>query len=167
MTTEPSFGTCVRCSQRVYGDGQACQAMGKLYHDSCFTCSACSQRLQKQPFYSVSGRLFCKDHFMYSDAHQSSESCNSCGFLIKDMVLQAMGKSYHPACFCCTVCHQSLEGARFCLDSANRVYCLKDYHRYVAPTCATCALPILPTEGSLVTERIVSMDRDYHVYCFH
>ncbi|CAF89486.1 unnamed protein product, partial [Tetraodon nigroviridis] len=25
------------------GANQACQAMGNLYHDSCFTCSACSR----------------------------------------------------------------------------------------------------------------------------
>lgn len=36
-------GTCVKCSKGVYGANQACQAMGNLYHDSCFTCGACSE----------------------------------------------------------------------------------------------------------------------------
>lgn len=38
-------GNCVKCSTPVYGASQACQAMGSLYHDSCFTCSACSKYL--------------------------------------------------------------------------------------------------------------------------
>ncbi|KAL2080595.1 hypothetical protein ACEWY4_024388 [Coilia grayii] len=141
--------------------------MGQLYHHSCFTCSVCSQLLQQQPFYSVSDQLFCEDHFMHSQVYYSKETCDSCGFLIKDTVLQAFGYCYHPACFCCVVCLQSLEGTQFCLDSANRVYCLKDYYRYIAPACATCGLPILPAQGSLVTERVVFMGRDYHVDCFH
>lgn len=36
-------GVCVKCNKAVYGANQACQAMGSLYHDSCFTCSACSK----------------------------------------------------------------------------------------------------------------------------
>lgn len=36
-------GACVKCSRGVFGAGQACQAMGNLYHDACFTCAACSK----------------------------------------------------------------------------------------------------------------------------
>ena len=36
-------GACVKCSKGVFGAGQACQAMGNLYHDACFTCAACSK----------------------------------------------------------------------------------------------------------------------------
>jgi hypothetical protein len=36
-------GSCVKCSKGVFGAGQACQAMGDLYHDACFTCAACSK----------------------------------------------------------------------------------------------------------------------------
>lgn len=33
----------MKCSKGVFGAGQACQAMGNLYHDACFTCAACSK----------------------------------------------------------------------------------------------------------------------------
>lgn len=33
----------MKCQQAVFGASQACQAMGSLYHNSCFTCSACSK----------------------------------------------------------------------------------------------------------------------------
>ncbi|XP_030002876.1 LIM domain-containing protein 1 [Sphaeramia orbicularis] len=81
-------------------------------------------------------------------------------------VLQARGKSYHLSCFRCVICRQSLEGLPFSVDTDNRVYCVSDYHKVQAPPCVVCRLPILPTEGSTESIRVVSLNRNYHVECY-
>ncbi|CAL8396562.1 unnamed protein product [Gadus morhua 'NCC'] len=159
------IGSCGRCREAVHA-GSACQALGKLFHSACFTCTECGRGLTGEPFYLVSGRIYCDKDFLRSVVQPTPEVCGGCGLSIPDTVLQARGRSYHPSCFRCPTCRRALEGLPFTVGPDGQPYCLRDYHRRWAARCAACLEPICPLQGSKETTRIVISDRSYHVECY-
>ena len=53
----------------------------------------------------------------------SRETCARCGRAIMEATLKALGQVYHPNCFVCSMCPQSLEGVEFFVTEENKPMC--------------------------------------------
>ncbi|XP_016838527.1 thyroid receptor-interacting protein 6 isoform X3 [Nasonia vitripennis] len=155
------YGICAKCGKKVEGEGTGCSAMDQVFHISCFCCFVCNVRLQGKPFYSSEGKPYCEEDFL-----NTLEKCCVCTLPILDRILRATGKPYHPSCFTCVVCGQSLDGIPFTVDATNQVHCIQCFHKKFAPRCCVCKLPIMPEPGEDETVRVVALDRSFHTQCY-
>ncbi|XP_034485420.1 lipoma-preferred partner homolog [Drosophila innubila] len=156
-----SYGRCYKCGERVLGENSGCTAMDQIYHISCFTCTECQINLQGKPFYALEGNPFCEYDYL-----QTLEKCSVCLKPILERILRATGKPYHPQCFTCVVCGNSLDAIPFTVDATNQNYCIADFHKKFAPRCCVCKEPILPEPGQEETVRVVALDRSFHLECY-
>ncbi|XP_011049647.1 PREDICTED: thyroid receptor-interacting protein 6 isoform X1 [Acromyrmex echinatior] len=155
------YGICAQCGRKVEGEGTGCSAMDKVFHISCFCCFVCKVNLQGKPFYSLEGKPYCEEDYL-----NTLEKCCVCTRPILDRILRATGKPYHPSCFTCVVCGQSLDGIPFTVDATNQIHCIQCFHKKFAPRCCVCKLPIMPEPGQDETIRVVALDRSFHIQCY-
>ncbi|XP_053988158.1 thyroid receptor-interacting protein 6 isoform X3 [Hylaeus volcanicus] len=155
------YGICAQCGRKVEGEGAGCSAMDKVFHIDCFCCYVCKVNLQGKPFYSLESKPYCEEDYL-----NTLEKCCVCTRPILDRILRATGKPYHPSCFTCVVCGQSLDGIPFTVDATNQIHCIQCFHKKFAPRCCVCKLPITPEPGQEETVRVVALDRSFHIQCY-
>jgi len=158
----PSYisGLCAKCKENIIGHENGCKALGALYHVNCFVCQKCRDPLVKKPFYHTDGLTYCEKDYL-----DTLEKCDVCEEHIKERILRAVDKQYHPECFKCTDCTNCLDGVPFTLDATNNVLCVQCYNKKFAYTCASCSKLIVSEDGA-ETYRIIAMDKDFHVACY-
>ncbi|XP_059760315.1 Wilms tumor protein 1-interacting protein isoform X4 [Balaenoptera ricei] len=148
-------GICIKCGLGIYGARQACQAMGSLYHTDCFTCNSCGRRLRGKAFYNVGEKVYCQEDFLYSGFQQTADKCSVCGHLIMEMCLPPPDPSgpweVLPPGLLPVLGVQRVPGR-------GALHCGRGEQHLLCPRLS---------HGCETTVRVVSMDRDYHVECYH
>jgi LIM domain-containing protein len=157
---------CHGCSTEILKADEACQASGNIYHTNCFMCCSCGRTLKSKAYYCINGRIYCEEDYKCDGFQDTAIHCKICDHIVQDTILEAQGHYYHPGCFKCSQCNECLANLPF-TERDDKIYCLKDYYELYAPTCFGCGEAILPVEDSDQTVKVVAMDKDFHVDCYH
>ncbi|NXN86474.1 LPXN protein, partial [Bombycilla garrulus] len=133
---------------------QVLTALGKTWHPEHFTCARCGRELDKGPFFEQGGRAFCEE-----DYHQAfSPRCAYCTGPIREKVLTAMEKTWHPEHFFCAHCGKVFGDEGF-LEHKGKPYCHQDFLAMFAPKCQACERPV-------VDNYLSALQGVWHSECF-
>uniref|UniRef100_A0A672FDG3 Actin binding LIM protein 1b n=1 Tax=Salarias fasciatus TaxID=181472 RepID=A0A672FDG3_SALFA len=91
---------CLRCGKPC--KGQVLRVQSNHFHIKCFTCKVCGCDLGQSGFFMKNGDYLCPLDFQ----RLHGTLCSNCGEFVEGEVVTVLGKTYHPACFVCTICRQ-------------------------------------------------------------
>ncbi|KAK9501233.1 hypothetical protein O3M35_011983 [Rhynocoris fuscipes] len=138
---QKKFGTkCAECKKYVEGD--VVTALGKTYHQGCFTCANCKQPFPSGERVTYTGKIVlcskCSNLPEENNTHSNSVTeCSRCFQELKEgQAVIALDRQWHVWCFKCTICGVPLHGEFMGKD--GEPYCEKDYHKNFGVKCAYC-----------------------------
>uniref|UniRef100_A0A8C6XXJ5 Actin binding LIM protein 1 n=1 Tax=Naja naja TaxID=35670 RepID=A0A8C6XXJ5_NAJNA len=161
-STEKPVIHCHKCGEQCKGEVLRVQA--KHFHIKCFTCKVCGCDLAQGGFFIKNGDYLCTVDYQ----RMYGTRCNGCGDFVEGEVVTALGKTYHPNCFACTMCKRPFPpGDRVTFNGRD---CL----------CQTCAQPMASSSKELTTssncagcgrdikngQALLALDKQWHLGCF-
>jgi len=118
---------CGKCGEIIVGE--YISALGKEWHNKCFTCKECGCSFPTESFYEYKGMPYCETHYHL----KRGSLCSRCNKPIVGRCISASGKKYHPDHFTCVKCNKLLatgnmddeykevNGHPFCGNCAARI----------------------------------------------
>ncbi|XP_017659276.1 actin-binding LIM protein 1 isoform X13 [Neopelma chrysocephalum] len=153
---------CHKCGEPCKGEVLRVQA--RHFHIKCFTCKVCGCDLAQGGFFIKNGEYLCTLDYQ----RMYGTRCNGCGEFVEGEVVTALGKTYHPSCFACTVCKRPFPpGDRVTFNGRD---CL----------CQMCAQPMASSPRELSAssncagcgrdikngQALLALDKQWHLGCF-
>ncbi|XP_036390144.1 actin-binding LIM protein 1 isoform X7 [Megalops cyprinoides] len=153
---------CCKCGEPC--KGEVLRVQSRHFHIKCFTCKVCGCDLAQGGFFMKNGEYLCT--LDYQRMHGTR--CNGCGDFVEGEVVTALGKTYHPACFVCTLCKRPFPaGDRVTFNGKD---CL----------CQRCVQPLSPCPKDVTSssncagcgrdikngQALLALERQWHLGCF-
>ncbi|XP_069575326.1 actin-binding LIM protein 3-like isoform X12 [Brachyistius frenatus] len=154
---------CERCGEVCRGE--VVRVKNTHFHVQCFTCQVCGCDLVQSGFFHHSGEYICTADYQRLYGTQ----CDSCDQYITGEVVSALGRTYHPHCFVCSVCKSPFpigDRVTFC---GKKCVCQQCSHslnsdkpvKVHGPSyCAGCGEEIKQGQS------LLALERQWHVSCF-
>ncbi|XP_049457025.1 actin-binding LIM protein 1a isoform X6 [Epinephelus fuscoguttatus] len=161
-STEKPLIQCYKCGQPC--KGEVLRVQNKHFHLKCFTCKVCGCDLAQGGFFMKNGEYLCT--LDYQRMHGTR--CNGCGDFVEGEVVTALGKTYHPACFVCTICKRPFPaGDRVTFNGKDCLcqYCVEPMSPgpkdiLGSSNCAGCGRDIKNGQA------LLALDKQWHLGCF-
>nr|XP_020453049.1 actin-binding LIM protein 1 isoform X5 [Monopterus albus] len=161
-STEKPLIQCNKCGEPC--KGEVLRVQNKHFHLKCFTCKVCGCDLAQGGFFMKNGEYLCT--LDYQRMHGTR--CNGCGDFVEGEVVTALGKTYHPACFVCTICKRPFPaGDRVTFNGKDCLcqYCVEPMSPgpkdiLGSSNCAGCGRDIKNGQA------LLALERQWHLGCF-
>nr|XP_033956494.1 actin-binding LIM protein 1-like isoform X13 [Pseudochaenichthys georgianus] len=161
-SSEKPLIQCYKCGEPC--KGEVLRVQNKHFHLKCFTCKVCGCDLAQGGFFMKNGDYLCT--LDYQRMHGTR--CNGCGDFVEGEVVTALGKTYHPACFVCTICKRPFPaGDRVTFNGKDCLcqYCVEPMSPgpkdiLGSSNCAGCGRDIKNGQA------LLALDKQWHLGCF-
>ncbi|XP_053602552.1 PDZ and LIM domain protein Zasp isoform X10 [Plodia interpunctella] len=156
--TEGLYAVCHKCDQTIER-GPFITALGRIWCPEHFICvnATCRRPLQDIGFVEENGQLYCE----YCFEQYIAPACDKCHAKIKGDCLNAIGKHFHPECFNCVYCGKLFGNNPFFLED-GLPYCEADWNELFTTKCFACGFPV--EAGDRWVE---ALNNNYHSQCFN
>ncbi|KAG9346787.1 hypothetical protein JZ751_007106 [Albula glossodonta] len=126
----------------------------------------CSCDLARSGFFQKNGEYICTADYQ----RLYGTKCDSCGDFITGEVVSALGRTYHPKCFVCSVCRKPFPIGDRVTFSGKECVCQQCSHTLVSANepikihgpshCAGCKEEIKHGQS------LLALEKQWHVSCF-
>ncbi|KAM4599699.1 actin-binding LIM protein 1a isoform 8-T10 [Fundulus diaphanus] len=161
-SSEKPLIQCYKCGELC--KGEVLRVQNKHFHLKCFTCKVCGCDLAQGGFFMKNGEYLC----MVDYQRMHGTRCNGCGDFVEGEVVTALGKTYHPACFVCTICKRPFPaGDRVTFNGKDCLcqYCIEPMSPgpkdvLGSSNCSGCGRDIKNGQA------LLALERQWHLGCF-
>uniref|UniRef100_A0A250Y3C6 Actin-binding LIM protein 3 n=1 Tax=Castor canadensis TaxID=51338 RepID=A0A250Y3C6_CASCN len=154
---------CYRCGDTC--KGEVVRVHNNHFHIRCFTCQVCGCGLAQSGFFFKNQEYICTQDYQ----QLYGTRCDSCRDFITGEVISALGRTYHPKCFVCSLCRKpfpigdkvTFSGKEcVCQTCSQSMTSSKPIKIHGPSHCAGCKEEIKHGQS------LLALDKQWHVSCF-